>query len=242
MKISHLALLFSVLAVLIWSRIEPHDRLTWWLEIFPALAALVILFATYRRFEFTTLTYTLIALHMCVLFVGGHYTYARVPLFDWLQPIFGWHRNHYDRLGHIVQGFVPAIVTREVFIRLQILNRKRWQPFLVVCVCLAISAFYELIEWWTALVSGDSAVSFLGTERRPLGHAGGYVLRPARRHCRHRSLVTSPGSRDKSSACSKYLGTNAHEPHETSRSGGARGRECVSTRTLSFPFSVLLRV
>jgi putative membrane protein len=167
LKISHLALLFSVLAVLIWSAIEPHDRLTWWLEIFPALAALVILFATYRRFEFTTLTYTLIALHMCVLFVGGHYTYARVPLFDWLKPIFGWYRNHYDRLGHIVQGFVPAIVTREVFIRLQILNRKRWQPFLVVCVCLAISAFYELIEWWTASVSGDSAVSFLGTQGDP---------------------------------------------------------------------------
>jgi len=101
---------------------------------------------------------------MCVLFVGGHYTYARVPLFDWLKPIFGWHRNHYDRLGHIVQGFVPAIVTREVFIRLQILNRKRWQPFLVVCVCLAISAFYELIEWWTAVATGEAADAFLGTQ------------------------------------------------------------------------------
>ena len=167
MKVSHLALLLSVLVVLIWSAVEPHDRLTWWLEVFPALAALVILFATYRRFEFTTLTYTLIALHMCLLFVGGHYTYARVPLFDWLRPIFGWHRNHYDRLGHIVQGFVPAMVAREIFVRLQILNRERWQPFLVVSVCLAISAFYELIEWWIALVSGDSAVSFLGTQGDP---------------------------------------------------------------------------
>jgi putative membrane protein len=167
LKISHLALLLSVLVVLIWSAVEPHDRLTWWLEVFPALVALVILFATYRRFEFTTLTYALIALHMCVLFVGGHYTYARVPLFDWLRPIFGWHRNHYDRLGHIVQGFVPAMVAREIFVRLQILNRKRWQPFLVVSVCLAISAFYELIEWWIALVSGDSAVSFLGTQGDP---------------------------------------------------------------------------
>ena len=101
---------------------------------------------------------------MCVLFVGGHYTYARVPLFDWLKPIFGWYRNHYDRLGHIVQGFVPAMVAREIFVRLEILHRKRWQSFLVVCVCLAISAFYELIEWWTALVSGDSAVSFLATQ------------------------------------------------------------------------------
>jgi putative membrane protein len=164
LKISHIPLLFSVLAVLIWSGVEPRDCLTWWLEVFPALAALVILFATYRRFEFTTLTYTLIALHMCVLFVGGHYTYARVPLFDWFKIIFGWHRNHYDRLGHIVQGFVPAMVAREIFVRLEILHRKRWQSFLVVCVCLAISAFYELIEWWTALVSGDSAVSFLATQ------------------------------------------------------------------------------
>jgi putative membrane protein len=160
-------LLGAVAIVLGWSAWQPYDRLTWWLEVFPALAALVVLFATYRRFEFTTLTYTLIALHMCVLFVGGHYTYARVPLFDWLRPIFGWHRNHYDRLGHIMQGFVPAIVTREVFIRLQVLKQTRWQPFLIVCVCLAISAFYELIEWWTALASGDAAISFLGTQGDP---------------------------------------------------------------------------
>ncbi len=164
---SHFILLGAVAIVLGWSAWQPYDRLTWWLEVFPALAALVVLFATYRRFEFTTLTYTLIALHMCVLFVGGHYTYARVPLFDWLRPIFGWHRNHYDRLGHIMQGFVPAIVTREVFIRLQVLKQTRWQPFLIVCVCLAISAFYELIEWWTALASGDAAISFLGTQGDP---------------------------------------------------------------------------
>src|SRR5438067_7221589 len=164
---SHLFLLAGLVVVLAWSAWQPYDRLTWWLEIFPALVALVVLFATYRRFEFTTLTYTLIALHMCVLFVGGHYTYARVPLFDWLRPIFGWHRNHYDRLGHIIQGFVPAIVTREVFVRLQILRKTGWQPFLVVCVCLAISAFYELIEWWTALASGDDAISFLGTQGEP---------------------------------------------------------------------------
>ena len=164
---SHFILLGAVAIVLGWSAWQPYDRLTWWLEVFPALAALVVLFATYRRFEFTTLTYTLIALHMCVLFVGGHYTYARVPLFDWLRPIFGWHRNHYDRLGHIMQGFVPAIVTRDVFIRLQVLKQTRWQPFLIVCVCLAISAFYELIEWWTALASGDAAISFLGTQGDP---------------------------------------------------------------------------
>ncbi len=164
---SHFILLGAVAIVLEWSAWQPYDRLTWWLEVFPALAALVVLCATYRRFEFTTLTYTLIALHMCMLFVGGHYTYARVPLFDWLRPIFGWHRNHYDRLGHIMQGFVPAIVTREVFIRLQVLKQTRWQPFLTVCVCLAFSAFYELIEWWTALASGDAAISFLGTQGDP---------------------------------------------------------------------------
>lgn len=166
-SLSHLILLAGVLVVLAWSAWQPYDRLTWSLEVLPALAALVVLFATYRRFEFTTLTYTLIALHMCVLFVGGHYTYARVPLFDWLRPIFGWHRNHYDRLGHIMQGFVPAIVTRELFVRLHVLKRTNWQPFLVVCVCLAISAFYELIEWWTALLSGDAAISFLGTQCDP---------------------------------------------------------------------------
>ena len=164
---SHLILLAGVVVVLAWSAWQPYDRLTWWLEVLPALAALVVLFATYRRFEFTTVTYTLIALHMCVLFVGGHYTYARVPLFDWLRPIFGWHRNHYDRLGHIMQGFVPAIVTRELFVRLHILKRTSWRPFLVVCVCLAISAFYELIEWWTALLSGDAAISFLGAQGDP---------------------------------------------------------------------------
>lgn len=161
---SHFILLFLVFAVLIWSGIKPYDGLTWWLEVSPALAALVVLFATYRRFEFTTLTYLLIALHICVLLVGGHYTYERVPLFDRLRPIFGWHRNHYDRLGHVMQGFVPAIVTREIFVRLQVLRKRRWQPFLIVCVCLAISAFYELIEWWVALLSGDAAVSFLGTQ------------------------------------------------------------------------------
>jgi putative membrane protein len=138
--------------------------LTWWLEIFPGLAGLIVLMATYRRFRFTTLCYTLIALHICLLCVGGHYTYARVPLFDWLREAFGWHRNHYDRLGHFAQGLVPAMIAREIFIRLNVIAKRGWMPFLVVCVCMAISAFYELIEWWTALASGDAAVSFLGTQ------------------------------------------------------------------------------
>src|SRR5947208_8813032 len=152
---SHLTLPGIVAIVLAWSAWQPYDRLTWWLEVLPALAALAVLFATYRRFEFTTLTYTLIALHMCVLFVGGHYTYARVPLFDWLRPIFGWHRNHYDRLGNIIQGFVPAIVKREVFVRLHFLKRKSWQRFLGVCIYFSITALSVLIEMVTSLLKGD---------------------------------------------------------------------------------------
>jgi len=161
---SHLALLFGVIIVFAWSGVYPYDRFTWWLEIFPGLAGLVVLIATYYRFRFTTLCYTLIALHICLLCVGGHYTYARVPLFDWLREIFHWHRNHYDRLGHFAQGLVPAMIAREVFLRLHVIAKRGWMPFLIVCVCLAISAFYELIEWWTALISGNAATSFLGTQ------------------------------------------------------------------------------
>jgi putative membrane protein len=161
---SHLALLATVVAVILWSSWRPHDRFTWWLEVTPGLAGLAILLATYGRFRFTTLCYTLIALEICVLCVGGHYTYARVPLFDWLRPIFGWHRNHYDRLGHLMQGLVPAIIAREVLLRFKVLNRKNWLPFLVVSICLGISALYELIEWLTALLSGSAATDFLGTQ------------------------------------------------------------------------------
>jgi putative membrane protein len=161
---SHLALLATVVAVILWSGWRPYDRFTWWLEATPGMVGLAILLATYRRFRFTTLCYTLIALHICVLCVGGHYTYARVPLFDWLRPVFGWQRNNYDRLGHLMQGFVPAMIAREVLLRLGVLNRKKWLPFLVVSICLGISAFYELIEWWTALLSGGAANDFLGTQ------------------------------------------------------------------------------
>jgi putative membrane protein len=160
----HLVFLFIVAMVFCWSGWRPHDRFTWWLEIAPGLAGVVILLATYRRFEFTTFCYALIALHICVLCVGGHYTYARVPLFDWLRPIFGWQRNHYDRLGHFLQGFVPALIAREMFLRLELVNRKKWIPFLVVSVCLAISAFYELVEWWMALISGSAANDFIGSQ------------------------------------------------------------------------------
>src|SRR5213075_998329 len=161
---SHFILLGAVAIVLGWSAWQPYDRLTWWLEVFPALAALVVLFATYRRFRFTTLCYTLIALHVCVLCVGGHYTYARVPLFDWLRPFFAWQRNNYDRLDHFMQGFVPAIIAREVLLRFNVLARTNWLPFLVLSICLDISALYELIEWWTALLSGAAANDFLGSQ------------------------------------------------------------------------------
>jgi putative membrane protein len=160
----HFALLFMVVAVLSWSGWRPHDRFTWWLEVAPGLAGLIILLATYRRFELTNLCYALIAVHICVLCVGGHYTYARVPLFDWLRPVFGWHRNHYDRLGHFMQGFVPAIIAREVLIRLDVVRRQKFVPFLVVSVCLAISAFYELVEWWMAIISGGAATDFIGSQ------------------------------------------------------------------------------
>jgi len=164
MKKAHAILLLGVVAVFAWSAWRPYDWVTWWLEIFPGLAGLIILAATYRRFQFTTLCYTLIALHISLLCVGGHYTYAREPFFNWLREIFHWHRNHYDRLGHFAQGFVPAMIARELFVRLKILNRPRWMPFLILSICLAISAFYELIEWWTALLSGSASTAFLATQ------------------------------------------------------------------------------
>ncbi len=157
-------LLVSLIAILVWSGIGPHDRFTWWLEVAPVLIAVPILIYVYPRFRFTRLTYTLIWLHAIVLMVGGHYTYARVPLGFWVEQAFDLGRNHYDRLGHFIQGFVPAMVARELLIRRSPLKGSRWLPFLVVCFCLAFSALYELIEFWTALASGEGATDFLGTQ------------------------------------------------------------------------------
>lgn len=151
-------------AVLLWSAIRPLDRLTWWLEVIPALLAWVALAATYRRFRLTPLAYVLILVHCVILMVGGHYTYAEVPLFDWLQSAFAFERNHYDRLGHFAQGFVPAIVAREILLRKSIVNGRGWLFFIVTSICLAISAFYELIEWAVAKFTGISAEAFLGTQ------------------------------------------------------------------------------
>ncbi|MGD8369497.1 MAG: DUF2238 domain-containing protein [Desulfobacterales bacterium] len=161
MKIAWLAVFF---AVLVWSAVDPKDAFTWFLEVAPALAGFVLIAATHKKFPLTRLTYTLILIHCIILMVGGHYTYAEVPLFNWLRDALGMARNNYDKVGHFAQGFVPAMIAREIFLRKNIVNGRGWQHFLVGCVCLAVSAFYELIEWWVALLSGASAEAFLGTQ------------------------------------------------------------------------------
>jgi putative membrane protein len=156
-----LAIFFGVL---IWSGIGPKDRLTWVLEVGPAVIGLVIMWRTRQSFALTPLLYFWILLHCIVLMVGGKYTYAEVPLFDWISEAFGWERNNYDKIGHFMQGFVPALITREILIRKQIVNFAGWRNFLIVSVCLAFSAFYELIEWWAAEIIGEDAEAFLGTQ------------------------------------------------------------------------------
>jgi putative membrane protein len=162
-----LVLLAIVGAVALWSWIDAADRMTWWLESFPALIGVPILAATYRRFPLTRLAYVLVALHVCILLVGAHYTYERVPLFNWVRDHFHLQRNDYDKVGHLAQGFVPAILAREVFIRRRIVSGGWWRVFLVMCVCMAISACYELVEWAVALLEGSGADAFLGTQGDP---------------------------------------------------------------------------
>jgi putative membrane protein len=159
-----LALLALVTVALALSAYGPHDRLTWWLEVAPVLVAIPLLVATWRRFPLSPLAYRLIFLHALVLIAGGHYTYARVPLGDWARDAFGLARNHYDRLGHFFQGFVPAILAREFLLRTSPLRPGGWLTFLVICVCLAISAFYELVEWWAAVGGGGATADFLGAQ------------------------------------------------------------------------------
>jgi putative membrane protein len=155
---------FIFLAVLLWSGWEPHDYPTWWLEVAPALAAAAVLLASRNRFPLTPLLYILVLIHSIILMVGGHYTYAEVPVGDCWREISGGSRNNYDKLGHLAQGFIPAIAAREILIRFRVVSGKAWLAFLVVCICLAISAFYELVEWWVALLSSEAAESFLGTQ------------------------------------------------------------------------------
>lgn len=151
-------------AVFAWSAVKPHDYPTWFLEVLPALIGAGVLWYTRRSFPLTTLTYTLILVHCVILMVGGHYTYAEVPLFDWIRETFDQSRNNYDKLGHFAQGFVPALIAREVVLVKGVFNSVAWRNFFVVCFCLAVSAFYELIEWWVALLSDEAAESFLGTQ------------------------------------------------------------------------------
>lgn len=150
--------------VFVWSAFEPRDYFTWLLEVFPAMIALLVLALTYRTFHLTPLLYVLILAHSIILMVGGHYTYAEVPLFNELKEMFGLARNNYDKLGHFAQGFVPAIAAREILQRKHVCKNRGWMNLFVVSFCLAFSAFYELIEWWVALASGEDAEAFLGTQ------------------------------------------------------------------------------
>jgi putative membrane protein len=162
-----LVLLAAGLVVLAWSAFRPHDYFTWFMEVAPIFIGVPILLATGRRFPLTPLLYRLIFVHAVILMVGGHYSYAEVPLGFWMQRAFGFARNHYDRIGHFAQGFVPAILAREILWRRGVVSRRGWLFFLVTCVCLAFSAFYELIEWWTAEATGSAATAFLGTQGDP---------------------------------------------------------------------------
>lgn len=163
-RVEALALLAGVLAVLVWSAIAPNDRLTWFMEVIWVLAAIPLLLATRQRFPLTRLLLWLIALHCVILVYGGKYTYALTPLGDWAREAFDLQRNHYDRLGHFAQGFVPAILARELLLRRTPLRRGGWLNYLVVSACLAFSAFFEMIEWWAALIMGGDADAYLATQ------------------------------------------------------------------------------
>ncbi len=157
-------LVLVAVAGLVITGIAPNERSTWWLEVAPVLIAMPVLFWTRKRFTLTPLAYGLIAIHAVILMVGGHYTYAKVPLGFWIQHALDLSRNPYDRIGHFAQGFVPAIVAREILLRCTPLERGGWLSVIVVAICLAISACYEFIEWWTALIAGEGATAFLGTQ------------------------------------------------------------------------------
>jgi putative membrane protein len=201
-----LALLALTLLALLVSGIAPYDRATWWLEVAPVLVALPILLGTWHRFPLTPLLYRLIVLHALVLILGGHYTYARVPLGFWVQDLLDLARNHYDRLGHVMQGFVPALIAREVLLRRSPLVPGRWLFFLVTCVALAISATYELVEWAVAVIAGEGAVEFLGTQGDPwdsqwdmflalLGALAAQLLLASTQDRQLRALSSAPRSR-----------------------------------------------
>ena len=157
-------LLALIIVLLIWSAINPFDYFTWFLEVLPAILGVLILIFTFNRFRFTNLVYFLIFLHCVVLIIGGHYTYAEVPLFDYFQEAFNQSRNNYDKVGHFAQGFVPAMIIREILIRKQVVNSNGWRNFITVCIAMAISVTYEFIEWFVSLGTGEGGDSFLGTQ------------------------------------------------------------------------------
>lgn len=160
----HLILIGLFIIGLIWSGIQPFDYFTWVLEVFPAVLGTIVLIFTFKQFQFTFLTYCFILIHSYILFIGGHYTYAEVPLFDWIKEAFDLSRNNYDKVGHFAQGFIPAMIVREILVRKNIVTIKKWLNFIVVCICLSFSAVYEFLEWWVALFSGENAEAFLGTQ------------------------------------------------------------------------------
>lgn len=159
-----IAWIIVFMTALIWSGVSPADRMTWGLEVFPAIVGGLVLWFTRERFPLTTWVYALILIHCIILMVGGHYTYAEVPIGDWMRDVFDGSRNNYDKLGHFAQGFVPVMIAREVVIRRNVFNSAGWRNFFIVSFCLGFSAFYELIEWWVALISDEAADSFLGTQ------------------------------------------------------------------------------
>jgi putative membrane protein len=160
-------LIALVLGVLVWSAIKPHDYFTWFLEVLPIFIVAPILAFTYPNFKFTSLAYILLAIHAIILMIGAHYTYAEVPLFNWIRDNFSLSRNHYDRVGHFAQGFIPAIVLRELLLRKSPLKPGKWLFLIVVSLCLAFSACYELFEWAVAILTGTAADDFLGTQGDP---------------------------------------------------------------------------
>jgi putative membrane protein len=164
MKKFHLLLPAIFLVVAVWSGIEPFDCTLWVLESLPVVIGLLILIFTYKRFQFTNLSYVFMLVHCCILLIGAHYSYAREPLFEWLKEVFGWERNNFDKVGHFAQGFIPAIITRELLVRLYVVSKKSWLTFITVSICLAISAFYELFEWFVAVIIKQSAEDFLGMQ------------------------------------------------------------------------------
>ncbi|MGE4462116.1 MAG: DUF2238 domain-containing protein [Arcobacter sp.] len=156
--------IFIYFSFFIWSLINPKDLFTWFLEVFPAIIGFIILFITYKKFQFTNLIYFLILIHCIILMIGGHYTYAEVPFFDYVKEFLNQDRNNYDKIGHLAQGFVPAMIARELIIRKNIINTNAWRNFFIICFCLALSALYEIVEWLVAITTNDAANDFLGTQ------------------------------------------------------------------------------